>query len=157
MIHGIQPGPMLFSLHPEVVWGVIASMYIGNVMLLFLNLPLIPLWVKCVQMPYAYMFPLILLFCLIGAFSLQYSLFDVGTLVAFGLLGYLMKKFGYEPAPLILALILTPLLENGLRQSLMISHGSPMIFITRPISAAFLLLAAMILVIPMLPQRRKAT
>jgi putative tricarboxylic transport membrane protein len=155
MIHGIQPGPMLFSLHPEIVWGVIASMYIGNVMLLILNLPLIPLWVKCVEVPYAYMFPLILLFCLIGAFSLQYSLFDVGTLIAFGLIGYLMKKFDYEPAPLILALILTPLLENGLRQSLMISQGSPMIFITRPISAAFLVFAALILMLPVLPGRRR--
>jgi putative tricarboxylic transport membrane protein len=155
MIHGIQPGPMLFSLHPEIVWGVIASMYIGNLMLLILNLPLIPLWVKCVEVPYAYMFPLILLFCLIGAFSLQYSLFDVGTLIAFGLIGYLMKKFDYEPAPLILALILTPLLENGLRQSLMISQGSPMIFITRPLSAAFLVLAALILLLPVLPARRR--
>ncbi len=155
LVHGVQPGPMLFKLHPNVVWGVIVSMYIGNIMLLLLNIPLIALWVKCLKVPYEILFPLILLFCLIGAYSLNYSIVEVGFLIFFGLIGYLMKKFRYEPAPLILALILAPMLENALRQSLIISRGSPLIFVTRPISLGFILVAFLVLVFPVFSFFRK--
>jgi putative tricarboxylic transport membrane protein len=158
VVHGVAPGPLLFSVHPEVAWGVIASMYIGNVLLLLLNVPLIPVWVKCLQVPYAILFPLILLFCVIGAFSLNYSTIEVFFLIFFGLLGYLMKKLRYEAAPLILALVLTPMLENGLRQSLIISQGSPLIFVTKPISATFLALAVIMLFVPVFSfVRRRVT
>jgi putative tricarboxylic transport membrane protein len=155
LIHGITPGPMLFKLHPDIAWGVIASMYIGNIMLLIINIPLIPLWVKCLKVPYEILFPLILLFCVIGAFSLNYSIVEVTFLIFFGIVGYLMKKLKYEPAPLILALILTPMLENGLRQSLIISHGSPLIFVTRPISFGFILTSFAILLFPVYSFIRK--
>ncbi len=155
LIHGVQPGPMLFQAHPRVVWGVIASMYIGNVMLLLLNIPLIPLWVRCLKIPYQILFPLILLFCLIGSYSLNYSVIDVGFMVLFGFVGYLMKKCKYEPAPLILALVLTPMLENALRQSLIISRGNPLIFFQRPISLGFLVAAFCLLLLPIFSFFRK--
>ena len=155
LIHGVQPGPMLFQAYPQVVWGVIASMYIGNVMLLLLNIPMIPLWVRCLKIPYQILFPLILLFCLIGAYSLNYSTIEVGLMIFFGFVGYLMKKFQYEPAPLILALVLTPMLENALRQSLIISRGNPLIFFQRPISLGFLLAAFCLLFLPIFSFIRK--
>ena len=155
LIHGVQPGPMLFQAYPHVVWGVIASMYIGNVMLLLLNIPVIPLWVKCLKIPYQILFPLILLFCLIGAYSLNYSVIEVGIMIFFGLVGYIMKKFKYEPAPLILALVLTPMLENALRQSLIISRGNPLIFVHSPISLGFLLFAFCLLILPIFSFFRK--
>jgi putative tricarboxylic transport membrane protein len=148
LIHGVQPGPMLFKLYPNVVWGVIISMYIGNVMLLLLNIPAIPLWVWCLKVPYQILFPLIILFCLIGAYSLNYSVVEVYFMIFFGFLGYLMKKFKYEPAPLILALVLTPMFENALRQSLIISRGDPIIFFQRPISLGFILAAIAMLLLP---------
>jgi putative tricarboxylic transport membrane protein len=107
MIHGITPGPMLLKEHPDLFWGVIASMYIGNVLLLVLNLPLIGLWVKVLKIPYGFLFPMILFFCLIGAYSVNSSTIDVALMLAFGVVGYLMNKFGYEPAPMILAYVLT--------------------------------------------------
>jgi putative tricarboxylic transport membrane protein len=148
LVYGVEPGPMLFKLHPNIAWGVIVSMYIGNVMLLLLNIPLIPLWVKCLRIPYQILFPLILLFCLIGAYSLNYSTMEVSLMIFFGLVGYLLKKCRYEPAPLILALVLTPMLENALRQSLILSRGSPLIFFKRPISLGFITVALFLLILP---------
>ena len=118
MLHGITPGPMLLKEHPDLFWGVIASMYVGNVMLLVLNLPLIGLWVKVLKVPYGILFPLILFFCLVGAYSVNGSTVDVAIMFVFGILGYLMRKFEYEPAPFILAFVLSPIMEQALRQSL---------------------------------------
>jgi putative tricarboxylic transport membrane protein len=134
MIYGLQPGPLLFEKRPEFVWTVIASMYVGNVMLLVLNLPLVGLWARLVRVPYAVLAPLILLFSVVGAFSVRNNPIDVGIALAFGALGYLMGKLGYPTAPLVLALILTPMLESALRQSLSMAAGSPLVFVTRPIA-----------------------
>ncbi len=134
MIYGLQPGPLLFEKQPEFVWTVIASMYVGNVMLLILNLPLVGLWARLCNIPYAVMAPLILIFSVLGAFSVRNSFADVGMALAFGVLGYLMAKLGYPSAPLVLALILTPLLESALRQSLSMAHGSAAIFLSRPLA-----------------------
>jgi putative tricarboxylic transport membrane protein len=155
MIHGLQPGPNLIIDYPDVFWGVITSMYIGNGMLLILNLPLIPLWVQVLRIPYNLFFPLILLFCLIGSYSINSSMFDILIMIIFGIVGYLMKKTGYEGAPLVLALVLGNLFENALRQSLMLSDGSFMIFVSRPIAAVFLWVAIALLVFPILPWLRK--
>lgn len=151
MIHGIQPGPNLIHEHQDVFWGVIASMYIGNGMLLILNLPLIPLWVQLLKIPYGLFFPLILLFCLVGAYSVSSSVVDVLIMIVFGVIGYLIRKTDYEAAPLILALVLGNLFENAVRQSLMLSDGSFLIFISRPIAGAFLITAVVLLVIPIIP------
>jgi putative tricarboxylic transport membrane protein len=134
MIYGLQPGPLLFEKQPEFVWTVIASMYIGNVMLLVLNLPLVGLWARLCRVPYAVMAPLILIFSVLGAFSVRNSFADAGMALVFGGLGYLMLKLGYPTAPLVLALILTPLLESALRQSLSMAHGSAAIFLGRPVA-----------------------
>jgi putative tricarboxylic transport membrane protein len=148
LIHGLRPGPFLLKEHPDLFWGVISSMYIGNIMLLILNLHLIPLWVRVLKIPYKILFPLILLFCIIGSYSLNNSLFDVGVMMLSGLFGYLCRKFGYEAAPLILAFVLGPLFEVNLRQSLILSGGSFLIFFTRPISAFFLITAIIFLMLP---------
>ena len=146
MIHGITPGPLLLKEHPDLFWGVIASMYVGNVMLLVLNLPLIGLWVKVLRVPYSILFPLILFFCLVGAYSLNNSTVDMALMLFFGVTGYLMRKFEYEPAPLLLAFVLTPIFEQALRQSLVLSEGSFTIFLVRPISVGFLIIAALLLI-----------
>lgn len=140
LIHGILPGPFLITEHPDVFWGVVSSMYIGNVMLLVMNLPMIPLWVQILKIPDRFLYPLILLFCLIGAYSINNAVFDVGVMVAFGIFGYLLKKFGYEGAPLILAFVLGPMFEINLRRSLLMSQGSFAIFFTRPIAVVALLI-----------------
>ena len=155
MIHGLQPGPLLMSKAPDLFWGTIVSMYLGNGMLLVLNLPLIGLWVKVLKIPYFLLYPLILLFCLIGAYSLQNNAGDVVLMLAFGVVGYLMRKFQYDGAPLILAAVLGPLLEEAFRQSLMLSHGDFAIFVSRPISLAFLAVAVILLVIPVITRRRE--
>jgi putative tricarboxylic transport membrane protein len=158
IIHGIQPGPLLIKNHPELFWGLVSSMYVGNALLLVLNLPLIGIWVQVLKVPYKVLFPLIILFCLIGVYSMNNVVFDLYVMIFFGAAGYLMRKFGYEPAPLILAYVLGPMLEQNLRQSLLISQGSFMIFITRPISAAFLVAALLLLisnVLPFVKKRRK--
>ena len=158
IIHGIQPGPLLIKNHPEIFWGLVSSMYIGNVFLLILNLPLISIWVQVLKIPYKVLFPLIILFCLIGVYSMNGVVFDLYVMIFFGAVGYLMRKFGYEPAPLILAYVLGPMLEQNLRQSLLISQGSFMIFITRPISATFLVAAFLLLIsnaLPYVKKRRK--
>jgi putative tricarboxylic transport membrane protein len=155
MIYGLQPGPLLIKNHPDVFWGVISSMYIGNVMLLILNLPLIGIWVKFLKIPYAILFPFILLFSLIGVYSLNNSVAEIIIMVGFGVLGYLMKKFDYEGAPLILAMVLGPMMENALRQSLMISRGSFLIFFTRPISLILFGSAIILLLLPFLGKFRR--
>ncbi len=155
ILHGITPGPMLIQQHPKIFWGPVASMYLGNVMLLVLNLPLIGLWVKILKVPYPILFPLILLFCLIGAYSLNNSVIDVMIMAVFGLIGYFLKKFQYEAAPLVLAFVLGPMMENSLRQSLFMSEGSLLIFFQRPISTALMGTAIVLLVFPLVPWFKK--
>jgi putative tricarboxylic transport membrane protein len=155
IIHGVQPGPLLVRDHPEMFWGVIASMLIGNVWLVLLNLPLIPLWVQVLRIPRGILFPLILIFCIIGSYSLSSSTLDLMWLAVFGVVGYLMRKLEFEPAPFILAFILGPLLENALRQSLVISQGSFAIFVTRPISAICLGVAAALFLSMLVPSVKK--
>jgi putative tricarboxylic transport membrane protein len=145
MIHGLQPGPLLLQNNPEIFWGTVISMYIGNVLLVILNIPLIGLWVKVLKVPYRILFPLILFFCLIGSYSVNNSVFDVFVMIIFGIIGYVFRKAGYEPAPLIMAFILGPMLENSLRQSLIISGGSFGIFFTRLISITCLIITLFIL------------
>jgi putative tricarboxylic transport membrane protein len=154
MIHGLQPGPLLMKDHPDFFWGFVTSMYIGNFFLVFLNLPLIPLWVRMLRVPYPILFPMIVLFCLVGAFSLNNSAYDILVMLGFGVLGYLMKKLKYEGAPLVMAFVLGPLLELNLRRSLIVSDGSFLIFFTRPISAAILLTAVLILFLSLLSRIR---
>jgi putative tricarboxylic transport membrane protein len=158
IIHGVTPGPMLMKTSPDVFWGLVVSMYMGNAMLVFLNLPLIGIWVQVLKIPYRILMPLILLFCLIGAYSVTNSIFDVSLMIFFGGVGYLMRKFGYEGAPLVLAFVMGPLLELNLRQSLLISGGSFAIFITRPISGVTLTIAFFLLlsnIFPYIKRRRK--
>jgi putative tricarboxylic transport membrane protein len=157
IIHGVQPGPLLITQHPNLFWGTIASMYIGNVMLLVLNLPLIGLWIKILKIPYGILFPLIIFFCFIGAYSLNNNIYDVLVMVIFGVFGYLMRKFDYEGAPFVLALVLGPMLENAFRQSLI--YGDPLIFIKHPISAVLLCVSLFLLISPFFSafsQKRKA-
>ena len=156
MIHGLEPGPLLILEAPEVFWGIIVSMYIGNVMLMVLNLPLIGLWVKILRIPYFFLFPLIILFCLIGVYSVRNNAADIVIMFVFGVAGYLMRKFGYQAAPLVLALVLGPMLEEAFRQSLITSRGSFAIFFTRPISVGFLMVAFILLIIPIVTMRKKA-
>jgi len=155
MIYGMQPGPLLMRNHPDLFWGVVTSMYIGNGMLLVLNLPLIGLWVQVLKIPYRILFPLILVFCLIGVYSINYSVTDVLIMIICGILGYLMRKFKYEAAPLVLAYILGPMLEMALRQSLAISNGSFAIFLTRPIAGTGIVLAILLVLSPLLPWMRR--
>ena len=149
MIHGVEPGPRLILEHPQVFWGVVGSMYLGNVMLLVINLPLIGIWVKILKLRYSLLFPLILFFCLIGAYTTGNTVQDIYVMMVFGVVGYLMKKFDYEPAPLVLALVLGPIMERAFRQTLIISDGSLLIFVIRPISAFFVFAALIILVSPL--------
>ena len=156
MIHGLQPGPLLVKQAPDVFWGIITSMYVGNVMLLILNLPLIGLWVGLLKVPYQLLFPFILLFCLIGSYSVSNNVGDGIVMWVFGILGYLMKKFDYEGAPLILAMVIGPMMEETLRQSLILSAGSFAIFVSRPISAGFLVAAVVLLMLPLVRRRAAA-
>jgi putative tricarboxylic transport membrane protein len=155
IIHGVQPGPLLMQNSPDIFWGLVVSMYVGNAMLLLLNLPLIGIWVQLLKIPYSILMPLILLFCLIGAYSVTNSTFDVSLMIFFGGVGYLMRKFGYEAAPLVLAFVMGPLLEQNLRQALLMSQGSFTIFITRPISAVTLLIACLLLLSNLIPFMKK--
>jgi len=148
IIHGLTPGPFLFKERPDVVWGLIASLSLGNVMLLILNLPLVGLWAKLLEIRYQYLYPGILLFCILGAYSLNQSVFDVGVMVAFGVLGYIFRKLDWPLAPTVLALILGPMMERALRTSLEMSGGDLSILFTRPISAVLLIAAAIVLLTP---------
>jgi putative tricarboxylic transport membrane protein len=157
MIHGLRPGPLLIVESPEVFWGVVASLYVGNVMLLILNLPLIPLWVKILKIPYHYLFPLILLFCIIGSYTTNNNPYDIIIMTIFGVIGYVMKKLDYEAAPLVLALVLGPIMENAVRRSLVISDGDVTVFFTRPISAFFLIAGLLILFSPLFLKKKRVS
>jgi putative tricarboxylic transport membrane protein len=154
MIFGLQPGPLLIKQSPDLFWGVIASMYVGNIFLLFLNLPLIPMWVQVLKIPYSYLFSLILLFCVIGVYSLNNSIADIAIMIFFAILGFTLEEFGFELPPLILGFILGPMIETALRRSLIMSEGSFSIFLERPISAAFLAIAFIGLILPIIRKRR---
>jgi putative tricarboxylic transport membrane protein len=149
MIHGLRPGPMLFSTHPEFVWGLIASMYIGNIMLVILNMPMIGVWVRLLKVPYSVLMPLIITISAVGVFATDNNIFDMWVMFFFGVVGYLMRKMGYPPAPMVLALVLGPMVEMSLRQSLTISHGSVLIFFTRPISGVLTVIALLSLFAPL--------
>ena len=155
MIHGVQPGPLLMTKAPDIFWGTIVSMYLGNAMLLVLNLPLIGLWVQVLKVPYYLLYPLILLFCLIGAYSVGNNTGDVILMLIFGIVGYLMKKFQFDAAPLVLAVVLGPMLEEAFRQSLMLSKGDFTIFVSRPLSLEFMIVVLLLLIVPMITQRKK--
>lgn len=148
LIQGIQPGPRLIATHPDLYWAVITSMFIGNVMLIILNVPLISLFVKLLKIPFAVLSPLIMLFCIIGAYSLRNSSFDVATMLAFGIIGFLMRRMRLDPAPLILAFVLGDILESSVRQALLVGGGSLSIFISRPISATLVGIAVLVLLVP---------
>jgi len=148
MIHGIRPGPLLIQEHPDLFWGTVASMYIGNAILLALNLPLVGLWVKLLEVPYRYLAGLVVVMCIVGAYSVSNSAFDVGLMVFFGVMGYIFRLGGFPAAPLVLAMILGPQLERSLQQSLIASRGNPLVFVERPISVTLLLVAALVLFLP---------
>jgi putative tricarboxylic transport membrane protein len=147
----VTPGPLLLSQHPELFWGVVASMYVGNALLLALNLPLIGMWVQLLRVPYSILFPIIILFCLLGSYSINNSTTDVAIMLVFGVIGYLMKKISLEAAPMVLAFVLGPMMETALRQALIKSKGSFSIFFTRPISATCLIIAIALMIMPLLP------
>jgi putative tricarboxylic transport membrane protein len=154
-IHGIIPGPQVMTKNPELFWGMIASMWIGNLMLVIINLPLVGVWVKLLQVPYRLMFPAILIFCCIGIYSVNNQPVDVAFTAMFGLFGYLLIKLGFEPAPMLLGFVLGKLLEEKMRQALIISRGSFLTFIERPISTGLLIVAVVVLVIALLPSISK--
>ncbi|EHK66581.1 tripartite tricarboxylate transporter permease [Achromobacter arsenitoxydans] len=154
-IHNIQPGPQVMSSHPELFWGLIASMWIGNLMLVILNLPLIGIWVKLLRVPYRMLFPAILVFCTIGVYSLNYNAFDIFMFAIFGIVGYVWSKLGCEGAPLLLGLVLGPMMEENFRRALLLSRGDFSTFVTRPLSATLLALAAILLVLVAMPALRK--
>jgi putative tricarboxylic transport membrane protein len=153
--YGIQPGPQLFSSSAALVWALIASLYIGNVMLLVLNLPLIGIWVRLLKVPYNVLFPLILLFTIIGVYASSNNVFDIYVMLFFGVFAYVIRKFGFESTPMVLAFVLGPLLENNLRKALIISGGELSTFVLRPISGVCLLLALLILLSPLMPSLRR--
>jgi putative tricarboxylic transport membrane protein len=151
IIQGIQPGPSVITEQPALFWGIVVSMWIGNLFLLVLNLPLIGLWVRMIMIPYRLLYPAILVFCAIGVFSLRNSEFDVYMMALFGILGYVFSKLGCEPAPMLLAFILGPLMEEFLRRAMLLSRGDPLVFIQRPISATLLGIAVLAMCAVLLP------
>jgi putative tricarboxylic transport membrane protein len=159
MIHGLRPGPLFITENPEIFWGTVASMYVGNAMLLVLNLPLIGVWVQILKVPYRTLFPLILLFCFIGTYSVSANIFDLCVMLIFGFLGYFLRKLDYELAPMVLAFVLGPMLEGNLRQALILSEGSLTVFLTRPLSVAPLFISLFMLLSAALPflRRRKSS
>jgi putative tricarboxylic transport membrane protein len=150
-IHNIQPGPQVMTSNPELFWGLIASMWLGNLMLVILNLPLIGMWIKLLTVPYRFLFPAIVLFCAIGVYSTNNNTFDIWMVAGFGFIGYLFLKLGCEPAPLLLGFILGPMMEENLRRALLLSRGDWSVFVTRPLSAGLLAAALLLLVIVLLP------
>jgi TctA family transporter len=151
-IHNIQPGPQVMTSNPTLFWGLIASMWIGNLMLVILNLPLIGIWVQLLKVPYRLLYPAILVFCCIGVYSINNNSFDVTMTALFGVVGYVFYKLRCEPAPLILGFILGPMMEENLRRAMLLSRGDPTVFVTRPLSLGLLILAAALIVIVALPQ-----
>lgn len=154
-IHNIQPGPQVMTSNPSLFWGLIASMWIGNLMLVILNLPLIGLWIQLLKVPYRWLFPAILTFCCIGVYSINNNVFDVYMTAGFGLVGYLFHKLRCEPAPLILGFILGPMMEENLRRAMLLSRGDATTFFTRPLSLSLLLIAAVLLLIVLAPSIQK--
>ncbi|MBB4000732.1 tripartite tricarboxylate transporter permease [Aureimonas pseudogalii] len=154
-IHGITPGPGVIQNQPELFWGLVASMWLGNAMLLVINLPLIGLWVRLLKVPYRLMYPAILMFCCIGVYSVSNRGFDVALVILFGILGYILRKAKCEPGPLLLGFVLGPLLETNLRRALLLSQGDPLVFFERPISAVLLAVAGIMLLMMVLPSIRK--
>ena len=150
-IHNIQPGPQVMTSNPELFWGLIASMWIGNLMLIVLNLPMIGIWIKLLTIPYKWLFPSIVLFCAVGVYSENNNTFDVWMVAIFGIVGYLFLKLRCEPAPLLLGFILGPMMEENLRRALLLSRGAWSVFVTRPLSAGLLVAAALLLGIVLLP------
>jgi TctA family transporter len=155
IIQGIVPGPNVIEDEPALFWGLIASMWVGNLLLVMLNLPLIGLWVRMLSVPYEVLFPAIIAFATIGCYSLGLNAWDVFIIAASGVLGYLLIRWGCEPAPLLLGFVLGPLLESNVRRALIISHGDATVFFTRPISAALLALAAAALLVAAVPMVRR--
>ncbi len=155
MIQGIAPGPQVMTQQPDLFWGIIASMWVGNLMLVIINLPLVGIWVTFLKIPYRLLFPSILLLCAIGSYSLNSSATEVGLMALFGLLGYLFYKLDCEPAPLILGFILGPMMEENLRRALIVSQGDPLVFVNRPISLTLLIMAALLMLLVVLPAFRK--
>ncbi len=147
LIHGVPPGPTLVNDHPDVFWGFVASMYVGNLMLLALNLPLVGLFVNLLRIPYAYLYPMIIMFCVIGVYEVNHSIVDIWIMLIMGGVGYALKKFGFDPAPLVLGLVIAPIFEMSLRQSLIMSDGAWLIFLQRPVALALLALSAGLLVL----------
>jgi putative tricarboxylic transport membrane protein len=141
LIHGVPPGPMLVNEHPQVFWGFIASMYVGNLMLLALNLPLVGVFVTVLRIPYGYLYPLIIMFCIIGVYEVNHSIVDVWIMLIMGVVGYALRKFDFDPAPLVLGLVIAPILEQSLRQSLIMSNGNYLIFFGRPISLGLMMVS----------------
>ncbi len=154
-IHNIQPGPQVMTSNPELFWGLIASMWIGNAMLVILNLPLIGIWIKLLSVPYRWLFPSIVLFCAIGVYSTNNNSFDIWLVGLFGIIGYIFIKLGCEPAPLLLGFILGPMMEENLRRALLLSRGDWSVLVTRPLSAVLLGMAAVLIIIVMLPSVKK--
>jgi len=155
-IHNIQPGPQVMTSNPALFWGLIASMWIGNIMLILLNLPLIGIWVKLLKIPYRLLYPAILVFCCIGVYTVNNSIFDVFITAGFGVIGYMFFKFGCEPAPLLLGFVLGPMMEENFRRALLLSRGDFTTFLTRPLSLGLLLAAAFLVVIVALPAIKKS-
>ena len=155
-IHNIQPGPQVMTSNPTLFWGLIASMWIGNVMLILLNLPLIGIWVKLLQIPYRYLYPAILVFCCIGVYTVNNSIVDVYITAGFGIIGYLFFKLGCEPAPLLLGFVLGPMMEENFRRALLLSRGDFTTFVTRPLSLGLLIAAALLVIIVTLPAVKKS-
>jgi TctA family transporter len=155
IIQGIQPGPQVMKDKPDLFWGMIASMWVGNFMLVVLNLPLIGLWIKLLTIPYRYLYPAILTFCCIGVYSISNAHFDVWMTAAFGVVGYLFIKLECEPAPLLLGFVLGPMMEENLRRALLLSRGDPTVFFTRPLSLALLIVAALLLLLVLAPAFKK--
>src|ERR1043165_2742538 len=147
MLHGISVGPTLVNEHPDVFWGFVASMYVGNIMLLALNLPLVSLFVTVLRIPYAYLYPLIIMFCVIGVYEVNNSIVDVWIMLIMGIVGYGLKKFSFDPAPLVLGLVIAPIFEMSLRQALIMSDGTWMIFVQRPVAAVLLAISAALLAV----------
>jgi putative tricarboxylic transport membrane protein len=150
LIHGVPPGPMLVNEHPTVFWGFIASMYVGNLMLLALNLPMVGVFVNVLRIPYAYLYPLIIMFCILGVYEVNHSIVDVWIMLIMGIVGYLLRKFDFDPAPLVLGLVIAPILELSLRQSLIMSNGDYQIFFERPIALGLLVVSVGLLTLSML-------
>jgi putative tricarboxylic transport membrane protein len=154
-IHNIQPGPQVMTSNPQLFWGLIASMWIGNLMLIILNLPLIGMWIKLLTIPYRWLFPAIVLFCAIGVYSTNNNTWDIWMVALFGIVGYGFIKLGCEPAPLLLGFILGPMMEENLRRALLLSRGDWSVLVTRPLSATLLAMALLLLIIVLLPAVKK--